>query len=406
MITKLLLNLFGFVRISVKGSTIERFLNICIKNEIRLFKIERKDEVCMYASVRIKDFYRLRRYMGRTGCKVHIINRFGLPFFIFRFRKRYALWSGFFVALLVFFALTSCVWVIDIETSGDIDINRLRESLNNAGIYTGVPIFKVDETKSASEIRFEMADVLDYISVSRLGNRIIVRAINEQDAPKIQDDKSITGIVATYDGVIKNINVKEGYPLVKVGDAVVKGDKLVTALTPPTTEEGLGSIGHSIAQITASTRRTEKSISTINYMQKRYTGKQKTQFAIVIGNLRINLYFGTGISGAQYEKTIKETQLHIGEGTYFPIKIIRQDYKQYETIEVNYTKKEIQDIMQENAKKRIKNKMKSGKIDDIAFECEIKNGAVILKTVAHCTEDIAEQISEEGILYETFPQTE
>ena len=59
MVIKLLSLLFGYVRITVRGSTIERFLSICIKNEIKLYKIERKDEVCMCASLSISDFRKL-----------------------------------------------------------------------------------------------------------------------------------------------------------------------------------------------------------------------------------------------------------------------------------------------------------------------------------------------------------
>ena len=392
--------LFGYVRITIRGSTIERFLNVCIKNEIKLHKIERKDEICMCASVSISDFRRLLHYMGRTGCHVHITKKIGLPFFIYKLRKRYALWFGTILAVLLFFALTSCIWVIDIEASGDIDLVELRKNLNDAGAYTGAPIYFIDETKIAQTVRFNMK-TLDYISVSRLGNRLIIQAINDTDAPEIQDDKSVTGIVASYDGVITKMDVKGGYPLVKVGDAVLQGDKLVTALTPPTTEQGTGHIGHSIASITADTLRTEQSITSLTRLKKEYTGKTKTQFAILIGDFRINLYIGTGISGIGWEKTVSENQLHIGEGTYFPIKIIRQDYKKYNVTEITYSEQAIEQEMLENAKARLKNTMVSGEINTISYTSEKKDDALILNITAHCTEDIASEISEEGL---TLPE--
>lgn len=400
MIIKLLSLLFGNLRIIVHGSTIERFLNMCIKNEIKLYKIERKDEVCMCASVSISDFRKLLHYMGRTGCHVHITKKIGLPFFIYKFRKRYALWIGTILAILLFLALTNCIWVIDIQTSGQVDLSELRKNLNNAGAYTGVPIYFIDETKIAQTVKFNMK-TLDYISVSRLGNRLIIQAINDIDAPKIQDDKSVTGIVASYDGVITKMDVKGGYPLVKVGDAVLQGDKLVTALTPPTTEQGTGHIGHSIASITANTLRNEQSITSLTRLKKEYTGKTKTQFAILIGNFRINLYLGTGISGIGWEKTVSETQLHIGEGTYFPIKIIKQNYRKYDTTEITYPKGVIEQEMLENAKARLENTMVSGEINTLSYTSEKKDNALIFNITAHCTEDIATEISEEGI---TLPE--
>ncbi len=403
MVKKLSSQLFGNLRITVRGSSIERFLNICIKNEIKLYNIKRKDETCMYASISIRHFRYLLYYMGRTGCHVHIIKRRGLPFLLNKLHKRYALWVGTFLAIVSFFILTGCIWVIDIETTGDISISELRSALNEAGAYTGAPIYQIDETKIAQSVRFEMKDTLDYISVSRIGNRLIIQAINDTDAPQILDDKSVTGIVASYDGVITKMDVKGGYPLVKVGDAVSKGDKLVTAVTPPTTEQGTGHIGHSIAIITADTRRTEQSIASLTRPQKQYTGKTKTQFAIIIGSFRINLYLGTGISGIGWEKTISETQLHIGEGTYFPIRIIRQDYTQYTVKEITYPENAIEQQMLENAKARISDSMLSGQINNLSFTSEKKDDALILNVTAHCTEDIAMEISEEGV---TLPEKE
>ena len=400
MIIKLLSLLFGYVRITVRGSTIERFLNICIKNEIKLYKIERKDEVCMCASISVSHFRKLMHYMGRTGCHVHITKKIGLPFFTYKLRKRYALWVGTILAVLLFFALTNCIWVIDIEVSGDVDLSELRKNLNEAGAYTGAPIYFIDETEIAQTIKFNMK-TLDYLSISRLGNRLIIQAINDTDAPEIQDDKAVTGIVASYDGVITKIDVKSGYPLVKVGDAVLQGDKLVTALTPPTTEQGTGHIGHSIASITADTLRTEKSMTSLTRLKKEYTGKTKTQFAILIGNFRINLYLGTGISGIGWEKTVSETQLHIGEGTYFPIKIIRQDYKKYNITEITYPVEVIEQEMLQNAKARLENTMLSGEIKTLSYTSEKKDDALILNITAHCNEDIASEISEEGL---TLPE--
>ena len=197
------------------------------------------------------------------------------------------------------------------------------------------------------------------------------------------------------------MDVKGGYPLVKVGDAVLQGDKLVTALTPPTTEQGIGHIGHSIASITADTLRTEQSITSLTRLKKEYTGKTKTQFAILIGDFRINLYIGTGISGIGWEKTVSENQLHIGEGTYFPIKIIRQDYKKYNVTEITYSEQAIEQEMLENAKARLKNTMVSGEINSISYTSEKKDDALILNITAHCTEDIASEISEEGL---TLPE--
>lgn len=403
MVKKLARLIFGSVNIRITGNSIERFFNICIKNQIKLYNINRQDEVCVYASLSIKDFRRLLKFMGRSGCKVHIIKRCGLPFFIYRTRKRYGLWLGAFTAVVLYLLLTGCIWVIDIDISGDISASELRKNLTNAGAYTGVPIYKVDETHITQTVLSQMRDKLDYLSVSRIGNRLIVQAVFDGERPKIEDDKAITGIVANYNGFITKMNVKSGYPLVKIGDSVAKGDLLVSAVTPPRTEQGTGYIGKSKASITAQTLRTETSIKPLTNYEKQYTGKKKTLISVVICGFRINLYLGTGISGVGWEKSVSEHDVHIGEGTYFPIKIIKQDYKQYTLTKIKDSSKKVEQEMLENAKIRINSAMNNGQIENLVYNSEQKNGALILTVSAHCSEDIAEEISQEGI---TIPENE
>ena len=57
--------------------------------------------------------------------------------------------------------------------------------------------------------------------------------------------------------------------------------------------------------------------------------------------------------------------------------------------------------MLENAKARLKNTMISGEINTISYTSEKKDDALILNITAHCTEDIASEISEEGL---TLPE--
>ena len=125
MVKKLSSQLFGNLRITVRGSSIERFLNICIKNEIKLYNIKRKDETCMYASISIRHFRYLLYYMGRTGCHVHIIKRRGLPFLLNKLHKRYALWVGTFLAIVSFFYILNkfiSFWIVDKLTICSDDI--------------------------------------------------------------------------------------------------------------------------------------------------------------------------------------------------------------------------------------------------------------------------------------------
>ena len=48
--------ILGFLKISVKGYYIERFINICKNNKITIWNLKRKDSVELNLNVRIKEF--------------------------------------------------------------------------------------------------------------------------------------------------------------------------------------------------------------------------------------------------------------------------------------------------------------------------------------------------------------
>ena len=77
----------GEVRIRVHGATIERFLNTCARGGIRLRHTHRVGFGELHTTVSIRDFRQMRRYMGRTGCQIHILKRKGLPFVLHRLRR-------------------------------------------------------------------------------------------------------------------------------------------------------------------------------------------------------------------------------------------------------------------------------------------------------------------------------
>ena len=396
MVDKTLDLLAGEVRIQVCGASVERFLNLCARNGIRLRRTRRVDFGELHATVPVRDFKRLRSLMGRTGCRVHILSRRGAPFVLHRLRRRYVLFGGLVGLVALFFALTQFIWVIEIHAQPGISTYQLRQVLCDAGAYAGVPIASVDETAIREYVRVQMQDTVDFVTVSRIGNVLTVEAFGGEERPKVLDDKAVTGVVASRDGQIVEMQVLGGHPLVETGDVVTTGQPLVSAVTPPTTEQGLGHIGHGAAKILAQTKRIETSVQPLTTTKKQYTSKTKTQFALVVGDFRINLYFGSGISVGEYDKAVSVHRLAFGKGTVFPVALVRQDYTYYDAAETQLDTEELRAQMEQDALARIQANMVDGTIDSWYSEAEERDGGLVVTVHATCTEDIAREVSEDG----------
>lgn len=91
----------GYLRIRITGSGTERFINGCRHRNIRLWNLQVVNgayEVNMF----VCDFKKLKTILRKTGTKVTIVKRIGLPFFLLRYRRR----KLFFYGMCTVFCIT------------------------------------------------------------------------------------------------------------------------------------------------------------------------------------------------------------------------------------------------------------------------------------------------------------
>ena len=104
----------GYLRICFWGQESERFLNLCAHHKIQICQIE-KHEAVYWGYVLISDFYRMDEVRRKTGTKIKIKGKYGIPFFFYRNKKRRVFFVGFLLALIAVFLLSERVWNIHVE---------------------------------------------------------------------------------------------------------------------------------------------------------------------------------------------------------------------------------------------------------------------------------------------------
>ena len=229
MIGRLWLLACGQVRVRVTGASLTRFLNLCAAQGITLRQMDRTAWNELHATLSIRDFRTLRRHMGRTGCRVHILRKRGLPFLAARLRPRTALWGGAIAAAALCWLLGTHVWAIQTEIAPAIDETAVMQQLSEMGVRIGMPIKKLN----TRQIRWKMMQLqpnITFFSLNLRGNSLTVVAYGSTDPPEVLDEHAITKVVAARDGVVTQVRALEGQPMVRAGDAVQTGDTLISGL--------------------------------------------------------------------------------------------------------------------------------------------------------------------------------
>lgn len=379
----------GSVSLRVRGATLERFLNACARAGVRLHAVRRVDDCELTCDLSIRDFRTLRPYMRRTGCRVHLTGRHGAPFLAAKFVRRRVLVAGCFLLAGLWLALGNFLWVIDLRIDPGLPRDAIAARLRELGVYTGAPIWTLDETL-ARDLLINSFDEVGYATVARHGNAARVEVRAREVEPELVDRAAHTGVAAARAGIITDLEVTGGEAVVKVGQAVEKGDLLISALVHPRTETAAPYLSHGTGRVLARTWRTVGAAAPANTPQKRYTGKTRSQYALIFGNRRINLYFGSGITGNTCDKIVEKRELRLSDSVALPVALVRQTFVFYELDGPDDPEARAQ-AMAETIERRLTGEI-DGEILSFGWTRDENAPGVVVRCTAACEEQIGAEV--------------
>ena len=328
----LLKYILGYVRITIEGYYIERFINICTNSKILIWNLKRENEVKLYLNIGIKDFYDAIKIAKKLKCKIKINRKRGIPFIIHKYKKRKIFLITLIVITMLIGVSTRFVWNIDIITEEKID--NIEQDIKEVGLKIGVPKDRVNIQEIANKIRIKRDDI-SWIGIELKGTNAIVKIVKAKKAPEIINEKENSNIVAYKEGIITKIIAQNGTALVKVGDEVKENQILIEGKI-----EGKYTgtrFVHSLGEVEALVKysRTEK--FPLKTIEKVETGNKETKYKIKISNFQINFY--KTLSKFKIYDTIEmEKKIKIFSNLYLPISITKIINKEQENVEKEYSK--------------------------------------------------------------------
>ncbi len=223
---RLLNFLKGFVVFSARGGFPERFINLCWANNIEIKNIRTYKET-ITALCDIKFYRKIRHVAKKSGMKVRIIKKTGLPFWLHKKRKRIGILYGIvFFALMTYF-LSGFVWCVDVSGNKDIPEEDILASFASCGVKTGIKK-DIPAAKEISRQVLSKNDSLMWAAVNIDGCKITIE-VKEMASPQTEStEQTPSNIVAEKSGQITLIENFVGTSLTEVGSAVEKGDILVS----------------------------------------------------------------------------------------------------------------------------------------------------------------------------------
>lgn len=350
-IAKILLSyILGYVRVTVEGYYIERFINICTNNKILIWNLKRERGVKLYLNIGIRDFKKLVKISKKTQCKIKIIRKRGIPFILNRYRKRKIFAVLLLILISIIIVSSNYIWNVEIQISEGNEILGIEEELKNAGLIVGKKKTDIDAKEIINKIRLERTDI-SWMGIEMKGTNVIVKIVKSEEAPEIIDENDFTNIVSNKEGVITRITAQNGTAKVAVGDVVQKGTILIEGtMTGKYTDIRYV---HSIGEIEAKVWYTKSKKVYYNEEKEEKTGKEEKKYKIKINNFQINLY--KTLSKFKIYDTIEtEKKIKIFSNLYLPISVVQITNQEKEEIKEKRTKDEAKNIGIEKLREELK----------------------------------------------------
>ncbi len=228
----------GYIQLLVRGSYLEKFLNLLTGSGLYLWDVKRLGTEVMEVKIRAHGFSRIRGVVRKTHTTVKIYEKKGWPFIRRKLARRKIFWIGAITLISFLVYLSSFVFIIKINGFEDTERQQLLANLSRLGLKAGASRHEVMQKKSLieREVMIHTPGAV-WLGITVRGVVAEVKVVKRKNVPAQVES---CDIVAAKDGVITKMVVVRGMPAVKEGDTVARGDLLISGvewLTNPETGE-------------------------------------------------------------------------------------------------------------------------------------------------------------------------
>ena len=367
----------------ITGGCAERFLNIASRRWLNVFNVNHRDGKT-FAFSTAREFPALCAVAEKTGCRLAIISRYGIPYYTEKYRDRWGFAVGFAVFLGLLYVLSLFVWSVDVENLPEECAVSVSDILYDEGIRVGVLCSSIDG-KTLQMVWEDRLPEFDMVRVSRMGCWARVQLSTAVPVRKPLEGHEPCDLIAKESGQIVSATASKGTIFVKDGDIVVPGDVLISGVFD-SLEESIVMV-HATGEVRALVDKTFSEIVPYEQIVTEPTGHIVNINRLMAFGLEIPL-FGSLPKG-NYSRTYDEYPLRL-LGFEFPLTIRREQWHELCYVKKQFTATECVEQAEKELSRQISKAEHIGIVSSERTVNETETGVRVTRYVTFL-KDIAEE---------------
>lgn len=394
--------LSGSLTLCADGPFTERLINICMHRGMPVWDIRRCGNNRVTFKTDITSFKQIRVPAKRTKSHIKIVRRHGLPFILNKYSHRYFTIIGVVVLTTMLWYASTHVMGITVFGNTRLDTQIILDSLGECGLSLGTKTSDIDNNSIRNQMVSKF-DNLAWVGINSSGSRVYIEIVERIEKESGVDKEGVAcNIVASKDGEIEKIEVREGQTLTKIGSGVRKGDVLVSGIVN-NSANGFRYV-QARGEVYAKTRYSITRSYPLNYTENIPTGKIKRRYTLSVLNYKLPLYIkkNSPFKIYSYSDNINEYRI--------PVDILPSLFIQRE---------EFVEEITENKSRTPAQALETG-ISDLSDELKSEIGEninILEQNVSHTLTEhgeievtvefiCSENIAEPSVIEKTIPETE
>ena len=387
-------SLAGSARLELTSADVSAALRDINAAKIRVWDVRIVGDLTVQFTASQKSIRFIEKIAERKGERLNVIGRSGLFWPIMGLRNRPVLVLGmaFLFALAIF--VPGRVLFVRVEGNAAVPGEMILEAAQDAGIRFGASRRAVRSEKVKNRLLGAMPQ-LQWAGVNTYGCTAVITVRERAQEQETKEEYPVSSIVASCDGVITSCTVTRGSGLCAVGQAVQKGQVLIS---------GYVDCGQSITvtrsqgEIFALTRHELTVVTPSETMVREELRGQRTYYGFRIGKKRINFVKGSGISDGTCVKMYQEYQLTLPGGHRLPISLVKETVLTYDLKPCERSDAVVKKQLSDFAERYLQDHLVALVVLNAQEELTAEEKRFLFHGYYHCTEMIgrerAEQIGE------------
>ncbi|WP_053219129.1 sporulation protein YqfD [Virgibacillus senegalensis] len=388
----------GSVTIKVTGHHPELFFDRCTREGITVWNVKKINATQCIGNVRLSDISSIKRLRRQTIYKLSFVSRKGFPFLIQRVLRKKPFMAGLFLSILLVMFLSNIVWDVKVDNVPPEIEAKIIEKLDEYGIRSGALKFTIETPSDIQQRLLDDLPELLWVGVTEKGTTYQLEAV-EKSIVEEPEKPGPRNLVAAKKGVIVDMFVAKGLPVVEVNDLVKPGQVLVSgnlngnlADEQEDGEEKQAKQEKLVAAEGKVIAETWYEVETTVPLKANYqtlTGESETKYQIHLGKLKIPIW---GFKKVEYEHVYKEIT---SKPLYFlhwtlPISIVEEQWNEQAPFNEKRSRQTAREEAVKQASKQLHSELgKDAKIDfQKVLHERIESGKVKLTLYFKVEEDI------------------